>query len=260
MLFTFVLLGFVNSSCLTRNFEECLTLNVEYQDSCQLSQGECRPRPQKCTEIDATYPLNCRTNECYYSKRFNKCLSQPFTRLLNEVPERGGKHQDHQQGPHQGPGHPGPATTEGGPLPTSQQPPQQPPNPNQQPFQNQTTLNNQTLNQPKVEENETNDQDDASAEEEDYEEQDTDENTEDDDKPWNEPEVPPSTNSTNSTGIPNNTNSTGGFNDTYYGFQDLIEEEIKIKLSESDDRKQIEIKSSGSFQFIMAFITMIIWI
>ncbi|CAD8110273.1 unnamed protein product [Paramecium primaurelia] len=259
MLFTFILLGFVNSSCLTRNFEECLSLNVEYQESCQLSQGECRPRPEKCTEIDATYPLNCRTNECYYSKRFNKCLSQPFTRLLNEVADRG-DHHDHQQDSHDGIDQQRPQPTEQGPLPPPYQPPQNPP---QYPLPPQ---NDQQIEQPIEEDNNDSLEDDEEDSYEEEEEQDINQNTSDEDESWNEPEVPSQPNSTNTTNSTNNTNNNSnnnnsdGFNDTYEGFQNIIEEEIKFKLSQSDENKQIEIKSSGTNHLIMAFITMIIWI
>lgn len=66
-------------------------------------------------------------------------------------------------------------------------------------------------------------------------------------------------NSTNSTIKSNSTVSTE-FNDTYPGFQYLIEEEIKARLNTSDDRKQLEIRSSEGLQLMITLILMIILI
>ncbi|CAD8124639.1 unnamed protein product [Paramecium sonneborni] len=263
MLFTLILLGFVNSSCVTRNFEECLSLNVEYQESCQLSQGECRPRPVKCTEIDATYPQNCKTSECYYSKRFNKCLSQPFTRLLNEVGNRGDQH-NHQDGSISGTPIQESYHTEGGPLPSDQGPDSSTQSSTSMPPQqhNQTSQNDDLdINQSEEEE----DEHDTSDNPEEYDDSDEiNDNPIVNNEPWNDPQQPINNNSTNSTNstIDSNgdyTDSTN-FNDTYTGFQYLIEEEIKSRLNESDERKQIEIKSSLAQQLMIAFISMIIMI
>lgn len=63
LIYASILILHVNSSCSRRPLTKCLK-----DEHCQIVETQCRTRPERCKEIDASNPKNCLGTKCYYDE------------------------------------------------------------------------------------------------------------------------------------------------------------------------------------------------